>query len=196
VVATGDELVPIDQTPQEGQIRNSNETMLLAQCRRAGTEAVPLGIARDDRAHLREKIEAGLEHDILLLSGGVSAGKLDLVPPELESTGVRKVFHKVHLKPGKPIWFGVFPRSGPDSAETTKRGCYVFALPGNPVSSMVCFELFARTAIRRLMGLEPADPQPVRARLAEEFVARGNRPTYHPAQLEENESGPVVHPVK
>ena len=196
VLATGDELVPVSETPGPGQIRNSNETMLTAQIRRAGGEPVPLGIARDERNHLRERILAGLECDVLLLSGGVSAGKLDLVPSELEAAGVRQVFHKVQVKPGKPIWFGVFDPPDAESGGDPDRRRYVFGLPGNPVSSMVCFELFVRTAIRRMMGIEPSQPTPVRARLTEEHVARGDRPTYYPARLEWNESGPAATPVK
>src|SRR5262249_22274153 len=135
ILATGDELVPIDETPRPGQIRNSNEMMLSSQLRRSGADAVPLGIARDDRAELRARIEQGLRHDMLLLSGGVSAGKLDLVPEVLAELGVRQVFHKVRIKPGQPLWFGVAVAGGVR--------CCVFGLPGNPVSSMVCCELFA-----------------------------------------------------
>jgi molybdopterin molybdotransferase len=188
VLATGDELVPVDQTPGPGQIRNSNETMLIAQIRRAGAEPVPLGIAGDNRKELGERIAAGLQCDMLLLSGGVSAGKLDLVPSELEAAGVRQVFHKVHVKPGKPVWYG--------KLEMPAGPCrHVFGLPGNPVSSLVCFELFARTAIRQLMGVEPAVPQAVSARLAVAHIAHGDRPTYHPAHLELTDSGTVVRPV-
>jgi len=196
VLATGDELVPIDQSPGPGQIRNSNETMLVAQIRRAGAEPVPLGIARDEPTHLRERILSGLRADMLLLSGGVSAGQRDLVPAALESVGVRPLFHKVNVKPGKPIWFGRLDRdrkTAPDSGETP---CYVFGLPGNPVSSMVCFELFARTALRRLRGVEPADPQPVQAALAELHTTRGDRPVYHPARLDRTGCGPVVTLVR
>lgn len=187
VLATGDELVPIDQVPGPGQIRNSNETMLAAQIRRAGAEPVLLGIARDELTHLSECIGRGLGCDVLLLSGGVSAGTKDLVPAALAAAGVRQVFHKVDVKPGKPIWFGVL--------EGVSRR-YVFGLPGNPVSSLVCFELFARTAVRRLMGTDPALPQAVRARLAQEHLARGERPTYHPARLDWTEAGPVVQVVR
>ncbi|HID24333.1 MAG TPA: molybdopterin molybdotransferase MoeA, partial [Planctomycetaceae bacterium] len=107
ILATGDELVPIDVTPGPGQIRNSNEMMLIAQVRRAGGEPISLGVARDEHADLRRHITEGLRYDVLLLSGGVSAGKLDLVPAQLEAAGVRSVFHKVRLRPGKPLWFGV-----------------------------------------------------------------------------------------
>ncbi|MBW3543617.1 MAG: molybdopterin molybdotransferase MoeA [Planctomycetes bacterium] len=195
VLATGDELVPVGESPGPGQIRNSNEPMLVAQIRRAGCEAVPLGIARDERTHLRERIEVGLECDVLLLSGGVSAGKLDLVPSELERAGVRPVFHKVHMKPGKPLWFGMRADASDADASGSSQ-TVVFGLPGNPVSSLVCFELFARTALRRMAGDEPAAPTIVRARLAEDHLVRGDRPTYHPCELHWEASGPVIRPVR
>jgi len=191
ILATGDELVPVGDIPQPGQIRNSNESMLAAQIQRAGGEPVPLGIARDERAHLRTRIEAGLACDLLLLSGGVSAGKLDLVPSELQDAGVRQVFHKVQVKPGKPLWFGVSERPGEDT-NTIQERCYVFGLPGNPVSSMVCSEIFVRTALRRLLGIEPQRPKAVSARLDHEHRHQGNRPTYHPAHLEAGLSGRTV----
>ncbi|MCC7419749.1 MAG: molybdopterin molybdotransferase MoeA [Planctomycetaceae bacterium] len=203
VLATGDELVPVEATPGPGQIRNSNETMLCGQIVQAGGIPVPLGVAKDERDELRAKIQQGLAADVLLLTGGVSAGKLDLVPSELEAAGVRQVFHKVEVKPGKPVWFGVRERGeegqgtqGAPSRTLGANNCFVFGLPGNPVSSLVCFELFARTALRRLMGVEPAEPQPVRARLEQPHVARGDRPTYHPARLSWSETGPTVRTVR
>ncbi|NOX57084.1 MAG: molybdopterin molybdotransferase MoeA, partial [Planctomycetes bacterium] len=188
ILATGDELVPIDVTPGPGQIRNSNEMMLIAQVRRAGGEPISLGVARDDREDLRRHISEGLRYDVLLLSGGVSAGKLDLVPTQLEAAGVRNVFHKVRVRPGKPLWFGI-------RADAPAARCYVFGLPGNPVSSMVCFELFVRMALRRLMGVTPAEPHSIQATLTVEHVVAGNRPTYHPARLEWTETGPQVTPI-
>ena len=188
VLATGDELVPIEQTPGPGQIRNSNETMLVAQIHRASAEPVPLGIARDERAHLRERIERGLQADVLVLSGGVSMGEKDLVPSELAAAGVRQVFHKANVKPGKPIWFGVLER------ERNSR-TLVFGLPGNPVSSMVCFELFVRPALRRMMGVSAAGPVVMTARLTAPHTTKGERPTYQPARLEWRADGPAVTAV-
>ena len=182
VLATGDELVPVNETPGPGQIRNSNETMLAAQIEPAGGAAVPLGIARDEREHLRERIAVGLKQDVLLLSGGVSAGKLDLVPSELASAGVEQVFHKVRVKPGKPVWFGILK---PEEASLGRRNsCLVFGLPGNPVSSMVCFELFVRTAIRQLRGQQDAKPRLISARLAHTHTHRDDRETYFPAAVD------------
>ena len=198
VLATGDELVPVGETPGPGQIRNSNETMLAAQIEHAGGQAVPLGIAKDEREHLRQWIQAGLQHDVLLLSGGVSAGKLDLVPSELERAGVEQIFHKVRVKPGKPVWFGVLRRKSDSKTDPAcgRNSCLVFGLPGNPVSSMVCFELFVRTAIRRLSGHQDAKPQTISARLAHPHVHNDDRETYFPAAFEWLAEGPVVTLMK
>jgi molybdopterin molybdotransferase len=173
VLATGDELVGVDQVPGPGQIRNSNETMLTAQIRQAGASPNPQGVARDERDHLRGLIKTGLKNDVLLLSGGVSAGKLDLVPSELAHAGVEQVFHKVQVKPGKPIWFGVLRQQN--------HVCYVFGLPGNPVSSMVCFEIFVRPALRRLLGDPIPNPKEFIARISHPHQHNDTRTTYFPA---------------
>jgi molybdopterin molybdotransferase len=183
VLATGDELVPVEQEPGPGQIRNSNQSMLVAQIQGAGAIPVPLGIARDNREDLRTKIDEGLQSDVLVLSGGVSAGVLDLVPGTLAAAGVKEVFHKVEMKPGKPVWFG---------QRTGERTTLVFGLPGNPVSSLVCCELFVRTAIRRLMGDLTERPQSIPAKLEHAYSVRSDRPTFHPARLTWSADGPVV----
>lgn len=186
VLATGDELQPVGTPLQPGQIHNSNEPMLCALLQAAGAVPVPLGIVRDNRDDLRTAIERGLREDFLILSGGVSAGKLDLVPSELANAGVEQMFHKVHLKPGKPLWCGILKAA---SREITANSadvpapiddCYVFGLPGNPVSSMVCCELFARLAIQRWQGADLTRPQQAVARLACDWQHRSDRPTYHP----------------
>lgn len=203
VLATGDELVPVSEKPGPGQIRNSNEAMLVAQLRQSGVDAFGLGIARDNQADLRSKIAQGLEYDVLVLSGGVSAGQVDLVPLVLTELGVTQVFHKVRIRPGQPLWFGLLDRTQPAAApalprhlESTRDRCYVFGLPGNPVSSLVCCELFVRTALRKLAGTTPAQPQPLQARLAASHRNSGHRPTYHPAQLTETPDGFEVLPVR
>ena len=180
VLATGNELVPVDRVPAAGQIRNSNGPMLAALVTRASGRAIELGIARDDEADLRRLIQRGLEADVLILSGGVSAGVLDLVPLVLQQFGVQQVFHKVDLKPGKPIWFGALPATA--AAMTSVGEKLVFGLPGNPVSSLVCFELFVRPALAKLAGRE-ADRPPRVATLAHAFRHRGDRPTYLPAAV-------------
>ncbi|MCA9049254.1 MAG: molybdopterin molybdotransferase MoeA [Planctomycetaceae bacterium] len=187
VVATGDELVAANEPLGPGQIRNSNEPMLAAQIARAGAVAQPLGIARDNVADLTEKIRQGLSADVLLLSGGVSAGTADLVPSVLNRLGVQQVFHKVAIKPGKPLWFGHSTGSAGE--------CLVFGLPGNPVSSMVCFELFVRSALRKLCGID--NPIPIRhtAVLTADVTIRGDRPTYYPCVFRLTENGPLATPV-
>ena len=185
MLATGDELVAIKQTPAAGQIRNSNGTLLAAATRMAGGEPVDLGIARDNEADLAAHIVRGLECDVLLISGGVSAGVLDLVPGVLRRLGVEQVFHKVRLKPGKPLWFGV-DRSG------TK---LVFGLPGNPVSSLVCFELFVRPALGRLAGRGDTALESTSAELTSSYAQRGDRPSYPPARLIARDGRTLVEPL-
>jgi molybdopterin molybdotransferase len=183
ILSTGDEVVEADSVPGAGQIRNSNGPMLQAQAARAGARARYLGIARDRLDELREKVRAGLRTDVLILSGGVSAGKLDLVPAALAEEGVVAHIHQVALKPGKPFLFA------------TRSACLVFGLPGNPVSSLVCFELFIRPALRRLAGHAEAGPPTVEAALLEDFALRTDRPTYHPAQLRRTGQGWQAQPV-
>jgi len=172
ILSTGDEVVEADQLPGPGQIRNGNGPMLLAQVSRAGGLPRYLGIARDRLDALRPKVAEGLRSAVLVLSGGVSAGKLDLVPGVFEELGVQAHFHKVEMKPGKPVFFGTCDQT------------LVFGLPGNPVSALVCFELFVRPALRRLLGHADAGPRLVQATLTEDFAYKTDRPTYHPAWLE------------
>lgn len=189
VLSTGDELVPSDQTPGPGQIRNSNESLLVACAQRAGATPRGLGIGCDNRDDLRRLISDGLRSDLLVLSGGVSAGVLDLVPSVLAELGVEKVFHKVQLKPGKPLWFGVLRRGANQPAT------YVFGLPGNPVSSLVCFELFVRPAVARLAGRPAEGLHRATARLVSDYAHRGERPTYHPSIWRQCADSPTVEPL-
>lgn len=171
VLATGDELIAPNESPGPGQIRNSNGPMLAAQAVLAGASARQLGVARDTEDSLRSLVIEGLRADVLILSGGVSAGKLDLVPGVLQALEVTAHFHKVAMKPGKPVFFG-----------TASAGQLVFGLPGNPVSSFVGFELFVKPALRRLAGRADCAPTWTRMPLAEDFRYRTDRPTYHPAK--------------
>lgn len=189
ILSTGDELIEPEERPEGGQIRNSNGPMLAALVSRAGGLPRYLGIARDDPAFLRPLICDGLKANVMLLSGGVSAGKLDLVPGVLREAGVTAHFHKVEMKPGKPVFFGTFLRPG--AGQPT----LVFALPGNPASVLVCFELFVRPALRRLRGHTDTGPHFVTAVLSEDFVYRTDRPTYHPAYLEWAAAGWKVRAV-
>lgn len=183
VVSTGDEIVEWDATPGPGQIRNSNGPMLVAQVRRAGGIARYAGIVPDQRANLLANLGAGLLGDVLVLSGGVSAGKRDLVPEVLHFLGVRALFHKVALKPGKPLFFGVKPRDPALASLGFGPATLVFGLPGNPVSSFVCFELFVRPALAALAG-RGEGPRVRTMPLAEGVTHRSDRPTYHPAALD------------
>jgi molybdopterin molybdotransferase len=187
VLSTGDELVEAPAAPGPGQIRNSNGPMLVALAARAGAVPRPLGIGRDRLDSLRPLVEEGLRADVLVLSGGVSAGVLDLVPGVLAEAGVVAHFHKVAMKPGKPVLFG--------SRDAGGRRTLVFGLPGNPVSTLACFALFVRPALRRLAGHADAGPRTVPATLAEDFPYRTDRPTYHPARLEVTPGGWRVRPV-
>jgi molybdopterin molybdotransferase len=190
VLATGNELVDRCEQPGAGQIRNSNGPLLKALATQAGADAYEaMGPARDNVEDLARCLKPGLNHDVLLVSGGVSAGVLDLVPQVLAELGVEQVFHKVNLKPGKPLWFGVKHHTHND------RQTLVFGLPGNPVSTLVCFELFVRPAIERLSGREPKGLARVAATLTQDHQQRGERPTYWPARLDEHANQRQVTPL-
>lgn len=171
ILATGNELVDFRLIPQQGQIRNSNGPMLVALTRALGLAVELLPIAGDDRAELENLIQQGLQADLLILTGGVSVGMLDLVPTVLADLGVNQVFHKVAMKPGKPVWFGIKP--------SPTIGC-VFGLPGNPVSSLVGFRLFAQTAICVMEGANLPIPSMIPAELAQNHMTRGDRDTFWP----------------
>src|SRR5256885_9134066 len=143
ILSTGDEVVSVDQEPDAFQIRNSNSVSLAAQVRLAGGEPVLLGNAADRVDDLRAKIERGLKEDVLVLSGGVSMGRYDLVESVLKELGAECYFDAVAIRPGKPAVFG-------KCGDTV-----VFGLPGNPVSTMVTFELLVVPALDLLSGAEP-----------------------------------------
>ena len=168
-------MVACDEKPGPGQIRNSNAPMLAAWVADNGGQPDVLGIGRDDPDQLLSSIEDGLRmHDVLLLSGGVSAGTRDFVPGALAKAGVEQVFHKVNLKPGKPVWFGM--HSGKNG-----QGTPVFGLPGNPVSALVCSWLLVLPAMDRLAGRGIRDRPARELALARDFEYRTGRPTYFPA---------------
>jgi molybdopterin molybdotransferase len=175
IVPTGDELVAPDEVPGPGRIRNSNATMLAALAIDRGIAAAVFPIAPDEPAGLAAALARGLDSDVLLVTGGVSAGRRDLVPGVLESLGVRRVFHRVRMKPGKPLWFGVGPARG------ERPGTLVFGLPGNPVSTLVGFLLFVRPALSQLAG-ELSSTAAIRpARLGRECTHRGDLTAFRPA---------------
>jgi len=184
VIVTGDELVEPMRKPRPGQIRNSNGPMLMAQAARVGGLPRFLGIGRDQREHLLSLIKEGLEvARVVVLSGGVSMGQADLVPGVLAELGVERLVHGVNLKPGKPLYVG-------------RRGDrLVFGLPGNPVSSLVCFELFIRPAIAQLRGVRSAAWQPASLPLAAAWSISTDRDTFHPARLHRTSQGASVEPL-
>ena len=180
IVTTGDELVGAGVTPAGAQIRDSNGPMLAGLVQRAGATPRRLGPARDDEAALTAMLRDALATaEVVLVVGGVSVGAFDLVPQVLASLGVTAHFHKVRMKPGKPLLFG------------TQGDKLVFGLPGNPVSAFVGFELFVRPALRALAGLPPAWHPPTTGTLAADFAAGNDRPTFHPVKL----SGSSVLPL-
>ena len=181
ILATGDEIVEAGQTPESFQIRNSNAWSLAAQVARAGGEPIMLPVARDNQDHTREMIERGLAADLLLLSGGVSAGKYDLVERVLAGLGAEFYFDRVLIQPGQPLVFG------------RARGKFFFGLPGNPASTMVTFELFARAALELLGGQEEIALHMPYARLTRDFHHRPGIERFLPARL--SADGAEVTPV-
>lgn len=141
-LATGDEIVPPDEQPRPEQLRDSHTDFLLAAAASMGLELDSLGIARDEREALRKGIAQGLGYDLLLVGGGVSMGEFDLVEPVLEELGCETLFDAVAVQPGKPL------------VAARHEGGWVFGLPGNPASVMVCFWLFVRPLLRRLQGYD------------------------------------------
>ena len=171
ILSTGDEVVEVDQRPGPVQIRNSNAYSLSAQIERAGGEPVRLPIAPDEKSGLRRLIEYGLSSDLLLLSGGVSMGKYDLVEQVLTDLGAEFFFTGVKIQPGKPLVFGKV------------RGKYFFGLPGNPVSTMVTFQLFARTIVDALASAAPQSLPFAFAQLKSEFKTKMGLTRFLPARL-------------
>jgi len=172
ILSTGDEVVAIDQQPGAFQIRNSNSVSLAAQVRIAGGEPILLGNAADRIDDLRDKILRGLREDVLVLSGGVSMGKYDLVESVLKDLGAEFYFDAVAIRPGKPAVFA--------KCQNT----FVFGLPGNPVSTMVTFELFAVPAIDLLSGATARDLPLVEARLGAPLNEKPGLTHFLPARVE------------
>ncbi|HXK50724.1 MAG TPA: molybdopterin molybdotransferase MoeA, partial [Clostridiales bacterium] len=183
ILNTGSEIVEPGQPLKYGQIYNSNGMMLAVMAQNIGINAEYLGIAEDDEKSLSSKLAEGLKSDILLISGGVSMGEFDLVPKVLLDLGVEQIFHKVAIKPGKPVFFG----------KTDK--CLVFGLPGNPLSNFVGFELFVKTAVRTMTGETNVLPVYKEAELTATFKHKGDRVNFYPA-VRNNDNGIMkIEPV-
>jgi molybdopterin molybdotransferase len=179
VLATGDELVDIDVPLAPNQIRNSNTYSLAAQVQAAGGESVILPIAPDKPERLQELIADGLDADLLLLSGGVSMGKYDLVEQVLAQFQADFFFTGVQIQPGRPVVFGRIPCS----AGVSEGHRYFFGLPGNPVSTMVTFELFARPMLEALAGMTPRRLVFLHAKLKSEIKTKPGLKRFLPAML-------------
>jgi molybdopterin molybdotransferase len=171
IVSTGDEVVPIEAQPGPTQIRNSNSYSLAAQVQGAGGIPVLLPIAPDEPKRLRQIIEQGLQADLLLLAGGVSMGKYDLVEQVLADLNAQFFFTGAQIQPGRPVVFGRTPQK------------YFFGLPGNPVSTMVTFELFVRPFIEALSGRSARKLVFLRARLKSDVKTKIGLKRFLPAVL-------------
>jgi molybdopterin molybdotransferase len=182
VIATGDELVAVNQRPEDYQIRNSNSYSLAAQVQRAGGIVAFQTVAHDTEAALRVAMDRAFESDLVLLSGGVSAGKYDLVETVLAEHNAEFYFTRVLIQPGQPAVFG------------KARGKYFFGLPGNPTSTMVTFELFARLALNLLAGDRTPRLPMYQSRLTADFRHRPGLTRFLPASV--SEYGETVTPVK
>jgi molybdopterin molybdotransferase len=203
VLATGNELVAIDQSPGPAQIRNANAPMLVALLERLGCEVANLGVAPDDPDAIREALRRGLAFEALFVTGGMSMGEYDYVPRLLVELGVELKITKLRIKPGKPFVFGVFPGDGSNLAsdqdkETRRQGdkeigpatsqqsaavspsCLVFGLPGNPVSAFVCASRLAGRVIGRMAGGTPEERW-LTGRLDTGLGVNGPREFYQPA---------------
>jgi molybdopterin molybdotransferase len=180
VISTGNELVEPGQPIAEHQIRRSNAYAVVAALREHGFDQIGNDHIPDDEETLRDRLAGHLqERDVLILSGGVSKGRFDLVPKVLKALHVQEVFHQIAQRPGMPMWFGV-----------TARGGAVFGLPGNPVSTLICLARYVVPAVVAAMGAEPAPPETIRLARA---VKRG-RPvaSFVPVSVRYDENGEIV----
>ena len=216
IVATGDELVEVEETPGDSQIRNSNSYALAALVEASGGQARRLAIARDTRESLQERIGEGRGSDLLLLSGGVSVGKYDLVEEVLAEFGAEFFFRGVRMQPGRPVVFGRMRSGGRKRTQTTeilsfaqndeqigddeRNGAsawtYFFGLPGNPVSTQVTFQCFVEPMLRAICGAGVAGPRFVQATLAEGVSGKAGLTRFLPAILRHELLRPKVRIVE
>lgn len=174
ILSTGDEIVDIHAVPAFGQIRNSNAWMLQSQCRALGIESRILPIVPDDLSETRRAVTLGLKSDLLLFTGGVSMGEHDYVHKVLKEAPLETVFHKVAIRPGKPVLLAAGPQK------------LVFGLPGNPVSAFVTFELFVRPAVRKWVGSKYPFLPRVPATLRNELRQKPGRLFFRPGRVHFN----------
>src|SRR5574340_201393 len=177
ILSTGNELEGLDEPVDPGKIPDANSYALMAQVQALGIEPVLLGIARDDPDELARHLRRGLEYDALLVSGGTSVGVHDYVRPTIEALGAQMLFWRVAMKPGHPVAFGKVGEK------------IIFGLPGNPVSSMVCFEQFVAPALRRLMGHARTRRRTIQARLTPNVKHQPGRTEFIRVMLAQEEGG-------
>lgn len=177
VISTGNELVEPGEPVLDHQVRRSNAYAVVGALREHGFQRVADDHIRDEMQELRSALRLHLEtHDVLVLSGGVSTGRFDLVPQVMEELGVRTVFHKVAQRPGKPLWFGI-----------AASGATVFGLPGNPVSTLVCLTRYVLPALRGSLGQTPEPPQ--RMALGAPFAVKAPLTHFIPVRLQQDDWG-------
>jgi molybdopterin molybdotransferase len=189
IVATGDELVELDDVPEEQQIRNSNSYGVAAMVGEAGGRAERLAVARDLHEEISERVAEGRRSDLLLLSGGVSMGKYDLVEEVLAGLGAEFFFTGVKMQPGKPVVFGRLPARGEFPAQ------FFFGLPGNPISTQVTFHCFVGPLLWAMGGAAVGGPRFVQATLAEEVAGKAGLMRVLPARLTTDRVRPEVRVV-
>jgi molybdopterin molybdotransferase len=192
ILTTGDELVPVGAAPGPGQIRNSNGVMLAALVAQAGGRPWILPTAEDTDRALDDALKQAAAADMLLITGGVSAGKFDLVEPALARMGARFYFTGVRIQPGKPLVFGAL--APPERSEG--HGAPFFGLPGNPISSAATFLLFGAQVLAALAGGRPAGPDFVLARLAKEVKGKPDLTRFVPCFCNFNPAGGDLPAVK
>lgn len=189
IIATGDELVDVDSVLQPGHVVDSSAHMLAAQIIEAGGEPHYLGVVADEPSAVLDALQRALQFDVVLTTGGVSAGERDYVRPALAAAGIELEFWKVAMKPGKPFAFGRRLAAPP----TITRATMVFALPGNPVSSFVAFELFVRPALLAMQGARNIDRTSVPVVLVDGYRKTAGRAHYVRATLARH--GAALHAV-
>jgi molybdopterin molybdotransferase len=183
IVATGDELVDIDQPPTGAQVVNSSAYALAAAISDAGAEPAILRVARDTPEQVRERLEEALSFDAVLSTGGVSVGQFDHVKGVLDDLGMRTLFHGVAQKPGRPLKFGLIGTRP------------VFGLPGNPVSTMVCFYLYVRAALLKMIGRGEIGLGRVTVRCASDIKVANNLTEFVRVSLERRDGAIVARPT-
>jgi len=183
IVATGDELVDVDQSPVGAQVVNSSAYALAGAIREAGAEAVILKVARDDAREIRERLAEAMTFDVVLSTGGVSVGQFDHVAGALDELGMRQLFHGVAQRPGRPLKFGAVGYRP------------IFGLPGNPVSTLVCFYLYARPAILKMSGMRRVGLPRIRARCAVDITVGKDVTEFVRVKIERDARGWLATPT-